>query len=141
MEEALVHGTSLDDRIIGNDNSEKFVGYEGDDYINGEAGDDIYIYSQGDGNDEIHEDAYEGFDTVKLDDLNADNILLSRDGNDLYITVTSTGETIEINKHFESDTDGHGIEQIVFADSTSWDRATIDLNACLLYTSPSPRDA
>src|SRR5437016_2359041 len=74
-------------------------------------------------------------DVLKLDGLNANDVTLSRSGQDLSVAINSTSETITVVKHFTSPWDG--IEQIAFADGTTWDRAAILDHAWIRGTSGS----
>ena len=72
-------------------------------------------------------------DTVRLTGINPADVSLSRFGNDLYITLTATGEVLKVQGHFGGTTSG--IEQIRFADNTIWDRAQIAATAWFIGTS------
>ena len=95
----------------------------------GRFGDDIYIYRTGYGNGVIVEvDFVDQTDTVKLRDLNASQITTLKSGNDLVIWLNATGERLTVKDQF-STAGTFGIEQIAFADHTTWNRATIGLTA------------
>ena len=90
---------------------------------------DTFVYASSYGNDTI---AYQVYDsvtlgTLRLTDIDPDGVTLTQSGNDLYITVTSTGNAVRDANHFSSIRNGIG--QIVFADGTVWNRSTIDGNA------------
>ena len=74
--------------------------------------------------------AYDGtagkVDTVKLTALNAANITLKRDNDDLLLLVNGTADSLRVTNHFYQDaTYGYQIDKIQFADGTSWSQATI----------------
>ena len=46
---------------------------------------------------------------------------LTRSGNDLFVKIVSSGETVKVEGQFS----GNGVEQVKFADNTVWDRAQI----------------
>jgi hypothetical protein len=50
--------------------------------------------------------------------------VFSRTGNDLIITVTSTGATINVDDEFLSG--DYGVESFKFADGTIWTKAYVD---------------
>ena len=64
--------------------------------------------------------------TVKLTALNAANITLKRDNDDLLLLVNGTADSLRVTNHFYQDaTYGYQIDKIQFADGTSWSQATI----------------
>jgi hypothetical protein len=125
-----IFGTSGDDSLAGTGDPETFDGLGGNDtYTDHTGASDTFIYASSYGNDTID---YEVFDashsgTLRLTDINPAGVTLTKAGTELFITVTATGKTIHDVAHF-FDAD-HGIGQIVFADGTVWNRATIDANA------------
>ncbi|MGO7153186.1 calcium-binding protein [Rhizobium leguminosarum] len=116
------------DFIEGNEDDDTLIGNSGDDVIAGGTGNDTYIYQKGDGNDLIEGEAdfAQETDILNLADLYEYDITLAANGDDLVVTVSSTGETITVAGHFTSQTGGHGVESIVFASGTVWDKATIN---------------
>ncbi|MGQ3212336.1 calcium-binding protein [Shinella sp.] len=105
------------------------LGGKGDDYLNGEAGSDTYVYTSGDGSDTIDDEV--GFadqwnvDVLLFNDLNTSDVSLSREGAELKILVTSTGDVITVDDQFYSTVDNLGIEKIKFADGSVMDRDDI----------------
>ncbi|WP_342722668.1 calcium-binding protein [Bradyrhizobium sp. B097] len=139
QQEAWYHGTDGRDVINGSTWNDTFEGGKGDDYISTsnhglEDGSDTYIYSKGDGNDTIDDQAVGGNtlpDTLILKDINPEGVELSRVGRDLLIKIKDTGEAIRIISQFDDDfrAPGHGMELIRFADGTQWDRVRIQQEA------------
>src|SRR4029077_2592470 len=95
---------------------------------------DTYVYRLGDGNDEISDDgsAPNDVDTLQLTDLSPADVLLTVDGDGaLTVHVVSSGEDILIGNEFTealfpgSGSLTDGIDVIIFADGTTWDRAAI----------------
>ena len=118
-------GSGGSDIIYGNNDSEVFVAGTGNDYLEGRGGSDMFRYASGDGNDRINESgAVNDVDVLKLTDLNAADVSFRRDGPHLYMLDIASGQEIQIDNQFYSDT-AYGIEQIVFADGTTWDRTAI----------------
>ncbi|NTI64168.1 hypothetical protein G6L85_21875 [Agrobacterium rhizogenes] len=122
------HGSSGDDHIVGAiwGKQDVFQGGHGNDYLSGEAGSDTYVYAKGDGSDLIDDNA--GFtveqgntDVLQLADLNQSELTFSRNGDDLQISVNETGETITVDRQFQSTEQDWGVEKIEFADGSSWD--------------------
>lgn len=85
------------------------------------TGNDTYLFGRGSGQDFIYDyDATSGnLDTILLDsDVTPDDVALSRNNNDLTLTIEDTGDTITVSNWFESDE--YQIERIGFADGTVW---------------------
>jgi Ca2+-binding RTX toxin-like protein len=124
-------GTSLDDTVVGSSGEDVIDGYAGNDTLKGGAGSDTYRFGTGSGSDLIIETSGStDTDRVKLLGLNPIDVMLSRTGDDLFITIKATGETLKVQDHFYATT--YGIEQIVFADGTTWDRAAIQQAAWIV---------
>ncbi|WP_084462338.1 calcium-binding protein [Bradyrhizobium sp. WSM1417] len=111
-------------------------GGKGDDYIQIGGGNDTILYSKGDGYDIVHDASgvRSEQDTFVLTDLNPDDIELTRVGAQLLLTVKSTGEYVDFDWFFPTNTgdwatSGRSIDAIRFADGTIWDRAQIQQNA------------
>jgi Ca2+-binding RTX toxin-like protein len=127
LDAAPFRGTDGADTLNGSAGGELFIGGKGADAISGEGGSDIYQWAKGDGND-VLTDYYEwtgNIDTLKLVDVAAGGVTLSRDASHLYITVTATGEKIKVSNHFIAA--AYNLERIEFASGNSLLLA--DLNA------------
>lgn len=124
-----IDGSSVRDNIYGLAGNDKLDAGAGDDWLYGgtgndtlwgDSGNDTYVYASGDGNDEIWDTSATNAetDTLKLIGMNADEVTLSKAGNDLIVTITATGETITVKNRFNVGTngDGDGVEFISFAD-------------------------
>lgn len=118
--------------------SDTFVGGRGDDLIvssssPSDSGSDLFLYSRGDGNDVILEESASKseIDVLRFVDINRDDVLLSRVGNDLSIRIISTGQTIYNTTFFNTFWGGPsesimvGIDRIEFADGSFWNRSDI----------------
>jgi Ca2+-binding RTX toxin-like protein len=121
------------DVITGFNTADTIIGGHGDDTLNGGAGNDTYVYARGDGNDTIIEAAGQGFDTLRFLDINATDITVVRNGLDLTLLVAATSQASDDSsslfiKGVLSDAGEAGIEQIVFADGTVWNKATLASN-------------
>jgi len=97
---------------------------KGDDTLYGGAGDEIYQWSKGDGNDRIVEVAAVdvAIDTLQLLDVNASEVRLSRDRANLYITIGA--EQIKVVDHFGGMP--AALERLQFGDGSIWQRAMLD---------------
>src|SRR5262249_14090213 len=118
-------GTSGNDVLTGSAaGSNIFDGGGGNDTLNGSSANDTYLFAAGYGNDTIVETSgASSTDTVRLVGLNPPAVTLTRVNADLLMTIAATGEVLKVQGHFNSTT--NGIEQVVFADGTTYDRTTI----------------
>jgi Ca2+-binding RTX toxin-like protein len=120
-------GTAGNDTLNGTAADETFIGGLGDDQLLGAGGSDMYVYSLGDGNDYIDDEAneWDSIDILRFADLNAADISAVRNGVNLDITVLSTGAVITIDEQWYNVEQYWGVEKIEFADGSSWDRVQI----------------
>ena len=118
-------GTDGVDFLIGDAGSTIFRSLGGDDFISGSDGSDTYEWSLGDGNDRIFDiGSVTETDTLALLDVNREDVTLSRENDDLIVTINSSGEVIFIGRQFgtpvvnsfNGSVRGDGVEQITFAD-------------------------
>ncbi|WP_165940326.1 calcium-binding protein [Rhizobium laguerreae] len=128
-------GTAGNDTLVGTSDADIFIGGEGDDRFNSGAGSDIYVYAKGDGNDYIDDESSSTVDVdiLRLTDLNAADVFLSRAGGHSIVTVVETGHTITFDEQFYNSA-YWGLEKIEFADGTTWDRAQIQAASWLRGT-------
>ena len=137
--EAWYRGTSGVDVITGSNYSDTIIGGAGADLLNGAANSDTYVYRSGDGSDKIDESngSTTDVDVLRFLDLNVADVTVSHriGGDDLLITINSTGDVIEVDEQFWSTASNWGVERIEFADGTSWDLAKIASEAWYRGTS------
>jgi Ca2+-binding RTX toxin-like protein len=124
------------DTIVGFDGNETFAGQGGNDRLYGYAGSDTYVWNRLDGNDIIIDTPFQAnsdIDRLVLGaGVTAADLTFSRpvDGygnpsGDLTITIGgANGGTLTVQGYFEDTY--NGIEKIVFADGTVWNRTDID---------------
>jgi Ca2+-binding RTX toxin-like protein len=121
-------GTGSAETIDGTTDADVIDGAGGNDTLRGGGGGDTYLLGAGSGNDTVIENTDgAATDKVKLLGLNAADVTLGRTGTNLIVTINATGEKLTVQDHFSSTT--NGIEQLVFADATVWDRTAIASNA------------
>ncbi len=98
----------------------------GNKYMNGEGGNDTYVYASNGGND-IVDDSGHSTSTLRFSDIASTGVTLSRPsgGNNLVITVTATGKTVTVNDEFFW-TGGGALNAITFSDGVSWTSQQID---------------
>ncbi len=120
---AWYRGTAAAENIYGSASADTIDGKGGNDNLIGGNGGDTYIYAVGYGNDTISEGASDGtVDAAMLVGLNSSDVTFGRSGNNLLIQIIATGETLTVQNQFSGTS---GIEQVVFADDTMWDRSQI----------------
>ncbi|WP_226595807.1 calcium-binding protein [Marinobacter nauticus] len=109
------------DTLAGGLGNDVLTGGQGDDTLQGGQGDDVYRFSKGDGNDSIYDTA--GQDQIEFVDIASTEVVVRREGNDLRISVPSTGDAILVTSQF-SGTDAQvqpaSLEMAQFADGVSW---------------------
>ncbi|WP_332112859.1 calcium-binding protein [Campylobacter ureolyticus] len=134
----IIYGNDGDDSIDAGLGNDTLIGGSGNDTLLGGDGDDTYIFNLGDGKDIITErelsEPYlirqDSFDTVKFTKgVNKDDILLSRNGDDLIIKNKTNGDEITVKNHFFLSNRYYKINSIEFDDGTIWDEKYIDHNA------------
>jgi Ca2+-binding RTX toxin-like protein len=152
-------GGDGNDTLLGGIGGDSLLGEAGDDvldggapgtyadYLQGGTGNDRLIsdgsgatfsYAAGDGNDVIENRAASGDANGVLNflgsSINAVDLSLVRgsgaEGNDLLVTINTTGHTIKVRDHFvrASGVRPGGLSGIWFSDNSYWGRASIDLN-------------
>jgi Ca2+-binding RTX toxin-like protein len=131
---AWIRGDASDNTLVGSSGNDTLDGGAGNDTLKGGAGSDTYRFGAGYGNDLIVETTGSvDTDRIELVGLNPDDVVFNRAGNDLFIAIKATGEILKVQDHFYSTS--YGVEQIAFADATTWDRMTVKANAWLFGTS------
>ena len=122
--------TAGNDTILGFRGADTFIGGLGDDTFTGDTGADTYYYNAGDGNDRIFElgSYYDQSSVDKLvlgAGLTADNMILTKSGGGLHLTLTFVGQTGSIYLDNEFNWYTPGIDQINFANGTVWNRTQL----------------
>ena len=125
-----VLGSVWSDTITGGAGDETFDGNWGDDTVSGGAGSDGYVFGYDSGTDLVIEaGAATDTDRVLLeDDIAPKDLSVIRDGDDLLLELERDEgfliDTLRVTDHFLSPE--AGIEEVVFADGTVWDRSQIE---------------
>ncbi len=132
--------TSGNDKIFGFNTSDTLNGGLGDDIINGDGGNDTYLYSRGDGNDVVNEGAWSGTDTLQFININLSDVNFTQSDNDLTVHVAESsvgagdGGSILLTSSV-NDGSQVGVEQVAFADGTVMNRDQI--HSLLLTSKPA----
>ena len=93
-----------------------------------------YLWAKGDGNDVVSVFTPTGStDVLKLTDVNASDVQLSRSGSDLLVKVLSTGETIKVASQWYDITDDRGVT-LAFADGSTLSRSQLTAAAMVRPT-------
>ncbi|EJM78652.1 beta strand repeat-containing protein, partial [Pseudomonas sp. GM55] len=126
-----LNGLGGNDTLFGNGDNDTLDGGTGNDLLIGGRGSDTYRFGLGYGFDVIDNSggANSDVDTIRLTNLNANQVRLTRIGNDLVLSILTTGETLTVSQHF-LDAD-HAIDRIQFADGSRWSAS--DILANLFY--------
>ncbi|MBY5746874.1 hypothetical protein HFO28_25315 [Rhizobium leguminosarum] len=138
-----INGTAAAETIEGTWGKDIIRAGQGDDQTNGSAGGDTYIYFSGDGSDYIDDEAgfTDNIDVLRFGDLNRSDLTFARDGANLKITLSGTGEVITVDEQFYSTEENWGMERIEFADGTSWDLDDIWTETPAAGASPEGSDS
>ncbi len=95
----IIDGGAGNDVIYGGNGNDTIIGGTGNDRLYGEAGDNIFEFNVGDGNDTVY--IGKGTDTLKFNNLNKDDVVISRNGNNLVINY-GTDDSIVISNYFNT---------------------------------------
>lgn len=122
-----VAGTTGSNMLFGDAGRDLISGGKGDDWLMGGSGDDVYLYRSGDGNDHIVELLFGGTDTLRLLDLNPNQIRIVNKGlAGAQVVDTTTGHAIDLDLGLGPiRLPQQGVERIEFADGALWERAQI----------------
>ena len=133
-----LNGLGGNDTLYGNGGDDTLDGGTGNDLLVGGRGSDSYRFGLGYGFDVIDNSggANNDVDTLLLTNLNANQIRLTRIGNDLVLSVLASGETLTVSQNF-LDAD-HAIDRIQFADGSHWSASVMLAN--LYYPPVVPTD-
>jgi Ca2+-binding RTX toxin-like protein len=135
----LIAGLGLTGVVLGNAGNDAlgrsndsglkiYVGGAGDDTITGGIGQDVYVYGRNFGRDTIVDnESRENGDRIRLAVYNPQDVVFTRRGIDLVISVKNSSDTITIKDQFATPlaimtaaptVSGKGVEDIQFADGT-----------------------
>lgn len=119
-----LYGDAGDDHLIGADGDDILVGGTGNDILDGGDGEDTYLFSAGDGQDEILNRSYQHEkDTLRFNNLLAKDAVVQCSGYDLIISFGGKADSVTVRDFFISTLSS--VESIVFADGIIWDVVTV----------------
>ncbi|MGD9883898.1 MAG: VCBS domain-containing protein [Reyranella sp.] len=113
------NGDATGSKVIGGAGADLFRGRGGDDVLVGGAGGDTYTYTLGDGSDTITDIGFGETDTLRLLGVAQGEVTLTRDGDDLLVSVSAGSEVIRVTDHFLGG--ARGLEKIEFAGGIAFD--------------------
>nr|WP_272932045.1 calcium-binding protein [Pseudomonas syringae] len=117
-------GGAGNDTLSGGYGNDTLDGGSGNDSLDGGFGSDTYVFRRGAGQDTISNYAYndttvDKLDVIRLEGLNASDVLIRRESDDLVIQIKGTDETLRVSSHFSTAVlYGYGIDQVQFADGS-----------------------
>ncbi|ODU32494.1 MAG: hypothetical protein ABS93_00265 [Thiobacillus sp. SCN 62-729] len=113
-------GSGADDDMSGTDSADRLTGGKGNDTLQGGGGDDTYLYQLGDGNDRVldADTTADNLDRLRLGSgILVDEVTVTRNYHDVTLTFVDGGS---ITLAGQLDGAGRGVEQVEFADGTTW---------------------
>ncbi|MGB3165783.1 MAG: calcium-binding protein, partial [Alteraurantiacibacter sp.] len=119
----VMNGAAGNDTIDGKQGDDRITGGSGNDFLSGWIGGDTYYFERGFGQDTVSDNRSENtVDTIEFGpDITIDDLYVERAGiNDLVIGLLGTEDRILLPNQ---DSDYYRIEQIMFADGSTLDRA------------------
>ncbi len=123
--------SAWNDQLSGGAGDEIFEGLRGNDSVSGGAGSDTYLFGFDDGEDlVIEQGAASDIDRIAITAPAArKDVSVIREGDDLLLEFERLDgfliDTLRVQDHFLGNETG--IEEVVFADGTVWDRAQLDV--------------
>ncbi len=124
----LLTGGDGDDLIEGGDGNDILTGGPGNDELFGDHGDDVYLFNRGDGQDLVYDlnDLPDGggydpdnVDTIRFGEgVTPADILVSRDNDDLYLSIIGTEDRLTISEWFSEAK--FRVERVEFNSGTVW---------------------
>ncbi|BAM91984.1 putative calcium binding hemolysin protein [Bradyrhizobium oligotrophicum S58] len=120
-------GTSGADTIYGQAGDDTLIGGLGNDTLQGGLGNDTYIFNRGDGQDTIFDNGAGSGEVNTLQfgtGISVSQVTVKESGTgDLVLSITGTTDKITLRNQLMSA--AGGVDQVVFADGTVWNRAAL----------------
>ncbi|WP_269915564.1 calcium-binding protein, partial [Acinetobacter sp. HY1485] len=98
-------------------------GTSGNDMLKGGAGNDLYLFSKGHGQDTIYD--YEGQNLIQFTDVKASEVTFSKDNDDLILSGYNGSDSVRV-QYFFSSSDYQG-ESFIFNDQTIGAKDVFDM--------------
>ena len=123
-----IFGLAGDDTVAGGGGDDLIRGGQGNDYLDGGRGVDAFVFERGDGVDQVGElTSDDRMDKVLFgDNIAPTDIVVTRQSNDLVLTIAGSDDQIVVSSYFRWSSDGiSSVSMIEFADGTAWDIAMV----------------
>lgn len=132
-----LYGEAGNDSLYGSSGIDILNGGSGNDNLEGSSGNDTYIFGLGDGVDTIYDNDTTAGNTDVISfqaGIAPEEIEVVRNGDNLELRISGTADMVTVERYFSPyargswytyDYNMNKIEQIVFADGTTWDVATV----------------
>jgi Ca2+-binding RTX toxin-like protein len=139
-----INGTIGNDTIVGGAGNDKLYGGfgndvlsggSGSDYLEGGYGNDVFRFNLGDGQDTIYDNGSSSVAEVDIlqlgPDIGAGDVTVSKtaNGRDLLLTFGGPRDSVTLKDQLVSNYGG--VDQVIFADGTAWQRNAIAAHATL----------
>ena len=126
---------------FGNDLDNIIVGNEQDNYIDGLAGNDTYIFVKGGGTDIYSfEDSIDALNILKIQGYSANDVSAQKYGDSVYISFKGTNDHIWLSNYYAVDTEDttYKMDQIIFDSGDIWGTNDIDALVNRALTNHAP---
>jgi Ca2+-binding RTX toxin-like protein len=131
-----LEGGDGSDTISGDAGNDTLVGGAGNDTLTGGRqgannglGNDTYVFGKGSGQDSIDDKDTSAGNTDRIvydSSVSASEVQATRTADSLWLTIASTGDTVQVIDYFSNNaTGGNAVERVEFADGTFWDVAKV----------------
>ena len=97
----ILYGNAENDNLYGGNGNDILNGGEGNDLLYGGEGNDTYIFGRGYDHDTISDT--QGENSLYITQADYDNLWLTRDGNNLKVSVLGTEDTVTINSWYSDE--------------------------------------
>lgn len=134
-----IYGLGGNDYLYGANKDDTLVGGKGDDILSGKDGSDTYVFSRGDGVDQINSGSFQSTgksDVIQYQDVNHDNLWFSRSGNALVLKVLGTTDSVTVNNWFSGAT--YKMDKVVSADGFSLTQQGVEQLTTYMAGQPVP---
>lgn len=114
---------------FGNDLDNIIVGNSQDNYIDGLAGNDTYVFVKGGGTDTYSfEDSIDAVNILKIQGYSTNEVSAQKYGNSIYLSFKGTNDHIWLSNYYVADTvdTTYRMDQIIFDSGTTWTSTDID---------------
>ncbi len=128
----ILNGGADNDTLFGESGNDTLDGGIGNDSLSGGVGNDAYLFGKGDGQDTISSDYDTSANKLNLlqfkPGVAPSEIVATRSGSDLVLSITGTADKVTIGNFFYGDDPANAnnpIQQTRFTDGTIWDIAAL----------------